>query len=90
MPVPHGNDPPRAIAWRPNHYDETRPEPADGDEAGLTIVTPIVAASEIFASEDQFGIGEVQTTLDERDSTLGFVPCVHGLMYLQKPVRQDF
>ena len=49
--VPHGDNPPLAVARRPDHHDETFAQEPSGNEARLAIVSLIRSAGDVRAFE---------------------------------------
>jgi hypothetical protein len=57
-------------------------------EARLAVIPSLVREGHGSTCEDQLGVGKVQAAFGETRLALGFIPAVHGLMYLQKVKSQ--
>jgi hypothetical protein len=66
MAVPHAYDPPGGTSWSPDEHNQSRIEPVDRGESGLSVIKAIVYPGEVEAGEDLFGPAHIQAPLLQR------------------------
>jgi len=64
----HRDDAAGFATGRPNNQDHSFVEEANGEEAFLAIIRPVVGQGELRALEQLHRVGEIQTALIERFS----------------------
>ena len=68
---PHADEAAGTASGRPDHHDKAGIQPTRGDEARLTIVLPVVRASQVSAEEHFGGTREIEASLSQSGRPLG-------------------
>jgi hypothetical protein len=68
---PHRDDAASLAARRPNHYNHSTDQQANGDKAELSIFLSRVLGGEVVTGKDGRSVGKINTALDHGFVTLG-------------------